>query len=61
MAAKDDLEKLYKILETHNVYSTPEFKNDILKLVKTDIKKFISDFHQYFSRINLKDYKKYKE
>lgn len=60
MAAKDDLEKLYKILETHNVYSTPEFKNDILKLVKTDIKKFISDFHQYFSRINLKDYKKYE-
>lgn len=60
MATNDDLEKLYKILEIHNVYTTPEFRNDILKLVKTDIKKFISDFHQYFSRINLKDYKKYE-
>lgn len=60
MGAKDDFEKLYQILETHNVYTTPEFKGDIIKLVKTDIKKFISDFHQYFSRANLKDYKKYE-
>lgn len=60
MGAKDDFESLYQILQTHDVYATQEFKNDILKLVKTDIKKFISDFYKYFSRANLKDYKKYE-
>lgn len=60
MSAKDDFEKMYRLLETHNVYATPEFKNDVLKLVKTDINKFISNFYQYFSRANLTDYKKYE-
>lgn len=60
MSAKDDLEKMYRLLETHNVYATPEFKRDILKLVKTDINKFISNFYQCFSRVNLADYKKYE-
>lgn len=60
MAAKDNFENLYRILETHNVYATNEFKQDILKLVKTDINKFVSDFYRYFSRENLKDYHKYE-
>ena len=60
MNTNDSLLKMFQILETHNVYASEQFFDDIRKLVKTDLEKFIRDFVRNFTRINLKDLKKYE-
>lgn len=60
MDTNDSLLKMFQILETHNVYASEQFFDDIRKLVKTDLEKFIRDFVRNFTRIDLKDLKKYE-
>ena len=60
MDTNDSLLKMFQILETHNVYASEQFFDDIRKLVKTDLEKFIRDFVRNFTRVDLKDLKKYE-
>lgn len=60
MNAKDGFNKMFLLLEMHDVYATKQFEKDICSLVKTDVQKFIKDFTRDFSRNSLKEYKKYE-
>lgn len=60
MDTNDSLLKMFQILETHNVYASEQFFDDIKKLVKTDLEKFIRDFVRNFTRLDLKNLKKYE-
>lgn len=52
---------MFKVLAMqYSVFASPQFYKDICDLVKTDKKKFIRDFLRDFSRINLKDKKRYE-
>lgn len=58
--SNEDFLAMFQVLETHNVYATNQFYKEICGLVKTEKNKFIKDFLRDFSRINLKEYKKYE-
>ena len=60
MKTNEDFLVMFKVLKLHSVYSTPQFRKDIENLVKTRKKEFIKDFLRDFSRIDLKDYKRYE-
>ena len=60
MKRQEALDKMFLMLEMHNVFTTPTFAKDILNLVETDINKFIEKFSKDMIRNNLKDYKKYE-
>ena len=60
MEPKDSIIRMLQALEIHNIYASKQYYKELCNLVKTDIKKFITDFTRDFIRKNLKEYKRYE-
>ncbi len=60
MDAENSLLIMFRELAKHDVLASEQFFDDIKRLVKTDINKFIEVFTRDLMRSNLKEYKKYE-
>lgn len=60
MDAENSLLIMFRELSKHDVLASEQFFDDIKRLVKTDINKFIEAFTRDLMRSNLKEYKKYE-
>ena len=60
MDAENSLLIMFRELSKHDVQASEQFFDDIKRLVKTDINKFIEAFTRDLMRSNLKEYKKYE-
>lgn len=52
--------EMLRILRQNNIYATPDFKKDLVKLVNTDINKFIENFYKDIRRKNFKQYNRHE-
>lgn len=52
--------EMLQLLKKNNIFSTNDFEKDILKLVNTNIKKFIKTFYRDIRRKNFEQYNKYE-
>lgn len=60
MSNENAIVEMLKVLRTNNVYSTKEFEKDLIKLVTTNIKKFIRNFTRDITRKNFEQYNRYE-
>ena len=44
MSNENDIVEMLRLLKINNIYSTKEFERDLVKLVSTNVKKFIKNF-----------------
>lgn len=50
--------EMLRLLRKNGIYSTKRFEKDLVKLVKTNIKKFVENFSKDIRRRNLEEYNK---
>lgn len=50
--------EMLRLLRKNGIYSTKKFEKDLVKLVKTNIKKFVENFSKDIRRRNLEEYNK---
>lgn len=60
MKKENAIIEMLKLLEKNNIFSTQEFKKDILKLVNTNTNKFIKIFYKDIRRKNFEDYNRFE-
>lgn len=60
MKKENAIIEMLKLLEKNNIFSTQEFKKDILKLVNTNTNKFIKNFYKDIRRKNFEDYNRFE-
>ena len=60
MSNENIILEMLRILKQNNIYSTPDFKKDLIKLVNTDINKFIENFYKDIRRKNFKQYNRHE-
>ena len=60
MKKENAIIEMLKLLEKNNIFSTQEFKKDILKLVNTNTNKFIKNFYRDIRRKNFEDYNRFE-
>lgn len=60
MSNENIIVEMLRILKQNNIYSTPDFKKDLIKLVNTDINKFIENFYKDIRRKNFKQYNRHE-
>ena len=52
--------EMLRLLENNHVYSTHEFEKDLLKLVNTNVKKFIKNFYHDITRKRFEDLNRFE-
>ena len=61
MSNENEIETMLKLLTINNIYSTEEFKKDLLKLVNTNVKKFVKNFYRDIRRRNIEQYNRFEK
>lgn len=61
MSNGNEIETMLKLLTINNIYSTEEFKKDLLKLVNTNVKKFVKNFYRDIRRRNIEQYNRFEK
>ena len=60
MNNENNIVEMLRLLSRNNIYSTPEFEKDLVKLVTTNIKKFIKNFSRDIRRKNFEQFNRFE-
>ena len=61
MSTENVIIEMLRLLKRNNIYSTPEFEKDLVKLVSTNVKRFIRNFYKDIIRKNFEQYNRYEK
>ena len=61
MNNENNIVEMLRLLSRNNIYSTPEFERDLVKLVTTNIKKFIKNFSRDIRRKSFEQFNRFEK
>ena len=60
MSQENSIIEMLKLLSINNIYSSTEFEKDLVKLVNSNVKKFIKIFSRDLRRRNFEDFNRFE-
>ena len=61
MSNENDIVEMLRLLKINNIYSTKEFERDLVKLVSTNVKKFIKNFTRDIIRKDFEQFNRFEK
>ena len=61
MSNENDIVEMLRLLKINNIYSTKEFERDLVKLVSTNVKKFVKTFYRDIRKKNFEDFNRFEK
>lgn len=61
MSNENDIVEMLRLLKINNIYSTKEFERDLVKLVNTNVKKFIKNFTRDIIRKDFEQFNRFEK
>lgn len=61
MSNENDIVEMLRLLKINNIYSTKEFERDLVKLVSTNVKKFVKNFTRDIIRKDFEQFNRFEK
>lgn len=61
MSNENDIVEMLRLLKINNIYSTKESERDLVKLVSTNVKKFVKTFYRDIRKKNFEDFNRFEK